>query len=927
MQISRSIPVLPVWAFLSAVAAAGCTPTDNKGGSASDSDDPEGTTEPPDPDEPNRPPDVPDLQLGPDEATTADALVASLRADPRDPDGDAVTVHYVWSVDGVRQSDLDDATLIPAERTAKGQTWEVIAESFDGTDYSERVSASLVVADSPPSLVVTLAPEAPVTTDALVLTVETSDPDDDPLDVSIIWSVDDDTEAPADVDTISAADTVRGQTWTATVTVEDGIHDPLVETASVVIGNAPPTVDALTLSPEAATSSDTLLAEVEASDPDGDPVALTWTWTADGVVIADETADTLDAAQLVRGAEVVAHVTPFDGFEDGVTVSSDTMVIDNSPPSLTGVRLDTGEVYEATTVTCLPEGWADADDDPESVVVEWWVDGVSAGTGSTLDGSAFDKGQQVGCTATPDDGLDTGETVESEMVTVRNTPPTLSDASLDNLTPQEADVVGVVLGTTSDDDGDTVSVRYAWYVDGDGPVHTGSTLDGDHFNQGSTIQVVVTPTDGSASGDPVTSDVATGANTLPTVSAVSLSPASLYTEDTLTASVSVTDPDPEDELSLELEWSVEGLVVQTGEELELASSFFERDDSVTVTVTPTDATGAGAPYTSSAVTVLNTPPPAPSVSFASSPHLSDTELVCLVTAAEDDADGDTVDYAIAWAVGGSPWTGTTSTTTWTDDTIPVSALVDDDVWTCTATPDDGDDTGPAVAASVTITDCPSTDALEFDGASVATLGGQGLTDRSQGTLEMWVYPTSDEGTLFAITRSAGTSNRLEVRLDGGAVQFVMSTNNSCGSANSASAATLPLDEWSHLAVVANGTRGGWEVYIDGVGETVASSAGGWGSCMGNEQLRLGAAWRSSAATDHFIGFLDDVRIWSTARSASEIAAGMNDAYSSAASDPDLLAWYSLDDYNGGTLVDETGAHDGAWGFSDSWFQTVDFCVP
>lgn len=921
------MPVLPVWVFLSAFTAAGCTPTDEKGGRGSDPDDPHGTTEPPEPDEPNRPPDAPDLQLGPDGATTADTLVASLRADPRDPDGDAVTVLYVWSADGVRQSDLDDATEVPAERTAKGQTWEVIAESFDGTDYSERVSASLVIADIPPTLAVSLAPEAPVTTDSLVLTVDASDPDDDPLDVSIVWSVDDDTEAPVDVDTISATDTVRGQTWTATVTVEDGIHDPLVETASVVIGNALPTVDALTLSPEAATSSDTLLAEVEASDPDGDPVALTWMWTADGVVIADETTDTLDAAQLVRGAEIVVHVTPFDGFEEGATVSSDPMVIENSPPSLTGVSLDTAEVYEATTVTCLAEGWADADDEPESVVFEWWVDGVSAGTGSTLDGSAFDKGQQIGCTATPDDGTDTGETVESDLVTVLNTPPTLSDASLDNLTPQEADVVGVVLGTASDDDGDTVSYSYAWYVDGDGPVHAGNTLDGDHFNQGSSIYVVVTPTDGSASGDPVTSDVATGTNTLPTVSAVSLAPTSLYTDDTLTASVSVTDPDPEDDLTLELEWSVEGLVVQTGESQELDGSFFERDDAVTVTVTPTDSTGAGTAYTSSAVTVLNTPPPAPSVSFASSPHLSDTELVCLVTAVEDDADGDSVDYTITWALGGTAWTGTASTTTWTDDTIPVSALVDDDVWTCTATPDDGDDTGTAVASSVTITDCPSTDALEFDGASFATLGSQGLTDRSQGTLEMWVYPTSDEGTLFAITRSAGTSNRLEVRLDGGAVQFVMSTNNSCGSANSSSTATLALDEWSHLAVVANGTHGGWEVYINGVGETVASSSGGWGSCMGSEQLRLGASWRSSAATDHFIGFLDDVRVWSTARSASEIAAGMNDAYSSAASDPDLLAWYNLDAYNGGTLVDETGSHDGAWGFSDSWFQTVDFCVP
>ena len=44
-------------------------------------------------------------------------------------------------------------------------------------------------------------------------------------------------------------------------------------------------------------------------------------------------------------------------------------------------------------------------------------------------------------------------------------------------------------------------------------------------------------------------------------------------------------------------------------------------------------------------------------------------------------------------------------------------------------------TTTAVASSVTIT-MPATDALEFDGASFATLGSQGLTDQP-GT-EMWV---------------------------------------------------------------------------------------------------------------------------------------------------------------------------------------------
>ena len=50
--------------------------------------------------------------------------------------------------------------------------------------------------------------------------------------------------------------------------------------------------------------------------------------------------------------------------------------------------------------------------------------------------------------------------------------------------------------------------------------------------------------------------------------------------------------------------------------------------------------------------------------------------------------------SLPWELGGTAWTGTTSTTTWTDDTIPVSALFDDDVWTCTTTPDDATTPAP-----------------------------------------------------------------------------------------------------------------------------------------------------------------------------------------------------------------------------------------
>ncbi len=51
--------------------------------------------------------------------------------------------------------------------------------------------------------------------------------------------------------------------------------------------------------------------------------------------------------------------------------------------------------------------------------------------------------------------------------------------------------------STTDADGDTVSLSYAWYVDGSASSATGSTLDGSTwFDKGESVYVVVTPNDG-----------------------------------------------------------------------------------------------------------------------------------------------------------------------------------------------------------------------------------------------------------------------------------------------------------------------------------------------------------------------------------------------------------------------------------------------
>jgi hypothetical protein len=82
---------------------------------------------------------------------------------------------------------------------------------------------------------------------------------------------------------------------------------------------------------------------------------------------------------------------------------------------------------------------------------------------------------------------------------------------------------------------------------------------------------------------------------------------------------------------------------------------------------------------------------------------SAVSLTCSIDEESTDADGDPVTYDFAWDVDGESYTDT-ETTIWDDDTIPSDALGDDETWTCTVTPDDGEDNGDPGSDSYYIED-------------------------------------------------------------------------------------------------------------------------------------------------------------------------------------------------------------------------------
>ncbi|MBM4393870.1 MAG: LamG domain-containing protein, partial [Deltaproteobacteria bacterium] len=286
----------------------------------------------------------------------------------------------------------------------------------------------------------------------------------------------------------------------------------------------------------------------------------------------------------------------------------------------------------------------------------------------------------------------------SAAITISNTAPVLASVSLSTAAPTENDTLSATLGATSDDDGDTVTVSYEWFVNGTS-AGTGTTLSSSSFAKGDTITLVVTPWDGTSWGSPVTSDVATAVNTPPAVSSVTLSPEDAYTDDVLTASASATDLDG-DSLSYTYDWYVDGLLAQSGASATLdGATAFSRDEEVHVVVTPNDGDTDGTSATSSALTVANSAPTAPEVEITPEDAEEGDDLTCTVVTESTDADGDAVTYSFAWDVDGVDYTGATDSAA--ESVVDGADVGSGQTWTCEVVAGDGDATSSVASSSLT----------------------------------------------------------------------------------------------------------------------------------------------------------------------------------------------------------------------------------
>jgi len=649
----------------------------------------------------NQPPDGARILIGPDNPTTVDDLEVAITYQSKDPDEDTVSYTYAWFSNGSNRPDIDGPT-VPASETAKGDIWRVIVTPTDGTLDGPQVIESISIENSPPRVEASLSPAAPSTEEDLVVEVSTSDFDElDVVNVSYDWRLNGEPTA-FDESTLSAQETSKGELWEVIVTPEDSEDAGQPVTLAAVVGNTAPVMNSIAISPAVVYTVSTIVAVAKAEDIDGDAVAFNYAWGVDGVVVQEGQNPSLAGSFFERGQEISLTVTPTDGYVDGASMQADTLVVANTPPTLTSAAITPSLVYTDTAVSCESGVFADADGDVEDYDdVQWVVNSVLVATGSSLDTTLFSKGDSIVCWMIPHDGTEAGAMVASEPVVVANTAPSYTSAALSTTSPAEGETLVVTTQGGTDIDGDTILNSVVWSINGIYlPTGLQATLNSSLFGKGDTIYALVQPTDGTDNGVAVQSDTAVVVNTPPEVSNVTIAPTlELYTDSIVNPVVTASDADG-DTITYELAWSVNGVTVSDASVL-YGQLFFDRDDLVGLEVTPHDGEVSGTAVSmDTAVVVVNKPPETPGVGIEPSTAVEGVDdLICTHTDAGD-ADGDTVTHTIVWRGDGAIYTDAIESDV-PGDTVPAADTVGVAEWTCHVTPHDGFESGDYGTAVLT----------------------------------------------------------------------------------------------------------------------------------------------------------------------------------------------------------------------------------
>lgn len=345
---------------------------------------------------------------------------------------------------------------------------------------------------TPPQL--RIEPESPVNGEPLqlIIDVPASDPEGGQLVTSLSWSRDGQVlEQYADTDQIPLGVVALGETWMLTQTISDD-EFTITESVSVSVDGSGPVVQ-ISLDPPDPTAADRVACEWNSFDPDGDDVTSEsgrWYVNGEDAGNANKVLDAQPAGTELR-CEVTATST-----ED--TTRSVQALVRNAPPTIDSVVLSGIPAQEADSLGCTAQG-SDLEGDSFQIDLTWFVNGTQVATGEFLDGSDFDRGNEVWCVAQAEDATGTSEPVESEHTFILNTPPSKPSMTLSPDPAVPGDVLTCTPAETPSDDDpfDSLTLTYVWKVNNVNQGVNDTSFDTTGLSGGDTVWCKLKVTDGT----------------------------------------------------------------------------------------------------------------------------------------------------------------------------------------------------------------------------------------------------------------------------------------------------------------------------------------------------------------------------------------------------------------------------------------------
>ena len=633
----------------------------------------------------NTTPEVTSITIAPNAPIYTNSTI-HCSASALDPD-ETASISYEWIVDGVNIG-TSSTTTLDHTKVQPGQNVRCIATAQDSDLATASSEAAITVDNLAPHVQHTTISGQPKLGSSLDCESQAIDPDGGAVSTTYEWThpilgvVSTDAHLPIDT-----ADYAVGDSLTCTSITSDNMGATATDSHSVTIQNSEPDIDSISVTPYSDVQNGTsLTCNVTASDINDDAITISYRWTHNGQVVGSSSQYTTQNVAREDSIECTATATDVHGASSSL---SSEVFVSNHTPSLASATLSPQAPRSTDTLVCATQGAFDQDGDTVTPSYVWKVDGViQIETTNTLSGP-FLVGSTITCEALAFDGIEYGNTVQTQETVINTAPEVTSVSLLQNIVRTNDSITATVSAT--DIDNQALSYNFDWYVNSqlvqssNSPTLSGTT----NFNRGDTVYVTTTAFDGSLHSTPATSSPVTIANTAPIMSSISISDLSATKQNAVMTCNAIATDEDQDTLSYSYAWFQNNVLVASGSSFTLSTAV--HGDEIKCEATATDGFDTSGAI-ESIFTVDNTIPSITSISLSPAAPKADEDITCTPIAL--DVDGESVNFSYTWEINGVVQPTTS-------EILPASAQYGS-VVTCHVTPNDGTSDGAVQSQSTTI---------------------------------------------------------------------------------------------------------------------------------------------------------------------------------------------------------------------------------